>query len=126
MTSSRPYLIRAMYEWIVDNGFTPHILVDAGMDGVQVPPVQVSDGKIVLNLSPSAVRDLDLGNAQITFSTRFGGTPFQVRVPAAATLAIYARENGKGMVFPEPEEASKSSDEAPKQGEKKSHLTIIK
>lgn len=103
MTSSRPYLIRALYDWIVDNQLTPHLLVNAEADGVEVPPQHVEDGKVVLNLAPRAVHGLELGNELIRFSTRFSGTPTEVSLPPAAVLAIYARENGQGMLFPESE-----------------------
>jgi len=100
MTSSRPYLIRALYEWIVDNACTPHLIVDAEQPGVAVPRSYVRDGKIVLNVAPRAVSDLVLGNEEIAFSARFGGTPMAVSIPVAAVEGIYARENGQGMVFP--------------------------
>jgi len=99
MTSSRPYLIRALYGWIVDNGLTPYLLVNAQNPSVDVPPEFVQDGKIVLNVSPTAVRALDLGNEHIVFGARFGGTPTEVSIPSDAVLAIYARENGQGMAF---------------------------
>ena len=97
MTSSRPYLIRALYEWLVDNQLTPHLLVDVERENVNVPMAFVEGGRIVLNVAPSAVRDLDLGNEAITFSARFGGQPHAVYVPPAAVLGVYARENGQGM-----------------------------
>ncbi|MBU0500150.1 MAG: ClpXP protease specificity-enhancing factor [Gammaproteobacteria bacterium] len=103
MTSSRPYFIRALYDWLVDNGTTPYLLVKAQMPGVQVPAQFVENGQIVLNLSPTAVQALDLGNELIRFSARFGGVPMEVRVPPGAVLGIYARENGRGMLFPESE-----------------------
>ncbi|HNW78209.1 MAG TPA: ClpXP protease specificity-enhancing factor [Candidatus Competibacteraceae bacterium] len=99
MTSSRPYLIRALYEWIDDNGLTPHLLVNAEYPGVEVPRQHVHEGRIVLNINPSAVRDLRLGNEWIEFSARFGGIARLVRIPLAAVQAIYARENGQGMAF---------------------------
>ena len=99
MNSSRPYLVRALYEWIVDNDCTPHLLVNAEFVGVQVPPGFASDGQIVLNVSPSAVRHLHMDNDAVSFEGRFGGTPYSLYVPTAAILAIYARENGQGMVF---------------------------
>lgn len=107
MTSSRPYFIRALYDWLVDNGTTPYLLVKAQMPGVQVPSQFVENGQILLNLSPTAVQALDLGNELIRFSARFGGVPMEVRVPPGAVLGIYARENGRGMLFPEPEEAGR-------------------
>jgi stringent starvation protein B len=104
MTPTRPYLIRAFYDWIVDNGFTPYMLVDAGVAGVIVPTQFVQEGKIVLNLSPTAVRNLDLGNQEVRFGARFSGVAMEVRVPPAAVLGIYAHENGRGMLFPAEEE----------------------
>ena len=100
MTSNRPYLLRALNEWILDNGLTPHVLVDAQCAGVQVPETHVEDGKIVLNISPTAVRNLVLGDEQLEFHGRFGGTPYQVVIPVKAVIAVYARENGEGMVLP--------------------------
>ncbi|KIP89673.1 MULTISPECIES: ClpXP protease specificity-enhancing factor [Pseudomonas] len=99
MNSSRPYLIRALYEWIVDNDCTPHLLVNAEYPGVKVPPGFVSDGQIVLNVSPTAVRELAMKNDAVSFEGRFGGVAHSLFVPAPAVLAIYARENGQGMVF---------------------------
>lgn len=101
MTSNRPYLIRALYEWLVDNQLTPYILVDAERDDVNVPSQFVEQGRIVLNVSPSAVRDLQLGNEAISFSARFGGQPQHILLPPEAVLGVYARENGKGMLFPD-------------------------
>lgn len=101
MTSTRPYLIRALYEWIEDNGLTPHILVDAEAPGVVVPKQHVREGQIVLNINPSAVRDLRLGNEWIEFSARFGGVSRAIQIPIGAVLAIYARESGQGMAFGE-------------------------
>ncbi|SDI03578.1 stringent starvation protein B [Pseudomonas flavescens] len=99
MNSSRPYLIRALYEWIVDNDCTPHLLVNAQYPGVEVPQGFVSDGQIVLNVSPTAVRNLTMNNDAVNFEGRFGGVAHSLFVPAPAVLAIYARENGQGMVF---------------------------
>ncbi|WNW11702.1 ClpXP protease specificity-enhancing factor [Pseudomonas sp. DTU_2021_1001937_2_SI_NGA_ILE_001] len=99
MNSSRPYLIRALYEWIVDNDCTPHILVNAEYPSVQVPQGFANDGQIVLNVSPSAVRQLHMDNEAVSFEGRFGGVPHTLYVPVGAILGIYARENGQGMVF---------------------------
>lgn len=99
MTSSRPYLVRALYEWIVDNECTPHLLVNTDYPGVQVPDGFASDGQIVLNVAPGAVRHLQMDNQSIRFEGRFGGVPHSLHVPSAAVMAIYARENGQGMVF---------------------------
>lgn len=101
MTSHRPYLLRALYEWIADNGMTPHLLVDATRQGVQVPSHAVKDGKIVLNIAERAVSHLEMGNEAIRFSARFGGVSYPVSVPVQAVLAIYARETGQGMALPE-------------------------
>ncbi|MDA8826586.1 ClpXP protease specificity-enhancing factor [Luminiphilus sp.] len=104
MNSSRPYIIRAIYEWIVDNECTPHLLIDATCAGVFVPESYVSDGQIVLNIAPSAVVSLQMGNDTVAFNGRFGGQPQDVEVPVASILGIYARENGQGMVFDGPME----------------------
>jgi stringent starvation protein B len=123
MNSSRPYLVRALYEWIVDNDCTPHLLVNAEFAGVQVPPGFASDGQIVLNVSPSAVRHLHMDNDAVSFEGRFGGAPHSLYVPTAAILAIYARENGQGMVFdleppvPDDEEGDGPDDQGPPDGE---------
>lgn len=99
MTSNRPYLIRALYEWLVDNDLTPYLLVDANRESVHVPTRYVEEGRIVLNVSPSAVRDLSLGNDLVAFEARFGGSAFAISLPPDAVLGVYARENGKGMLF---------------------------
>jgi stringent starvation protein B len=97
----RPYLLRALHEWITDSGETPHIVVDATAAGVTVPRQYVKDGKIVLNVSFSATQLLKLGNDVVSFEARFGGAAFAVQVPVRAILGIYARETGQGMIFPE-------------------------
>ncbi|MCL6268986.1 ClpXP protease specificity-enhancing factor [Sansalvadorimonas sp. 2012CJ34-2] len=99
MTSSRPYIVRALYDWIVDNECTPYLLVDSHWPGVCVPAQFTEDDQVVLNISPMAVRELDLGNDAVSFMARFGGKSCDVYVPVAAVMAIYARENGQGMVF---------------------------
>ncbi|WP_264754696.1 ClpXP protease specificity-enhancing factor [Mangrovitalea sediminis] len=99
MVSSRPYLVRAFNEWILDNQVTPYVVVDAAVPGVQVPMDYVANGQIVLNISPSAVQGLLIGNEALEFSARFGGVPMHVYIPMAGVLAIYAKENGQGMVF---------------------------
>lgn len=111
MTSSRPYLIRAIYQWITDNGLTPHVLVDASADGVQVPLEHVRDGKIILNIAPMAVTGLVLGDVEITFSARFSGKPQGLYVPVEAVLAVYAKENGQGMMFSEDDAAVAAADD---------------
>src|SRR3712207_2743164 len=98
----RPYLLRAYYDWLLDNNFTPYLVVDATYYGVDVPQDYVKDGQIVLNLSPSAVGNLALGNEAVEFSARFQGIPRNLYIPMGAAIAIYARENGDGVMF-EPE-----------------------
>ncbi len=106
MTSNKPYLIRAIYEWIVDNRLTPHILVNAEEEGVQVPDGYAKDGRIVLNISPNACVGLHLENDRIIFTASFSGSSTQIFVPPQAVLAIYAKENGRGMAFGEEESDS--------------------
>lgn len=107
MTSSRPYLLRALYEWIMDNDCTPYVVVNAWLEGVMVPQEYVKDGQIVLNISPVAVQGLVMTDEALEFNGRFGGIPTPVYVPVGAIMGIYARENGQGMVFetgnPDPE-----------------------
>lgn len=118
MSSSRPYLVRALYEWILDNDCTPYVLVNAHYPDTSVPESFVEAGQIVLNLAPSAIRHLEMDNDKICFDGRFGGVAQQVWIPAQAIMAIYARENGQGMVFevdpapapPPPEKDSKLAD----------------
>ena len=104
MTSNRPYLVRALWQWIADNEMTPHLLVDADQEAVEVPRDFVEDGRIVLNVSATAVRDLDLGNDYISFNARFSGAPMNILIPLPAVRGIYAQENGQGMLFPESED----------------------
>lgn len=103
LTSTKPYLLRAFYDWIADNQCTPYIIIDAEFDGVEVPTQYVDDGRIVLNISPSAVRDLEMNNDAVEFDARFGGVAMTVYAPIAAVMAIYAHENGRGMVFTDEE-----------------------
>lgn len=95
----RPYLIRALYEWLVDSGEVPHLLVDATRPGCELPEGYVQDGRIVLNVGPTAVQALELGNELIRFSARFGGAPREVQFPPEAVIAVYGRESGQGMMF---------------------------
>lgn len=127
MTSSRPYLLRALHEWITDNGMTPHLLVNAELPDVVVPEQYVDKGKIVLNVSHSAVHALEMGNETISFSARFAGSPTSVSFPVHAVMAIYARENGQGMMFPEEQvEADDTSNSEGEAKPSKPHLTLIK
>lgn len=133
MNSMRPYLLRAVYEWIVDNHLTPQLVVNALAPGVEVPRQHIQEGKITFNISPTAVRDLNLGNDWVSFNARFSGTAMSVLIPVSAVLVVYARENEQGMVF-QPEEnppetpppASQNSPETmpPKRG--KPTLTRVK
>jgi len=127
MTSSRPYLIRALYQWIVDNGVTPYILVDALVEGVDVPPQHVQDNKIVLNIAPMAVQSLTLADDVITFSARFSGQSVNLFVPTNAVLAIYARENGQGMMFnEEPESPDTPDGDGPDDDKPRPSLRVVK
>ena len=137
MNSRRPYLVRALYEWLVDNDCTPHLLGNAEHPGVQVPSGFASDGQIVLNASPSAVRHLHMDNEAVSFEGRFGGVAHSLYIPAAAILAIYARENGQGMGFdmespgaggpeePGPDDDGPSGDEPPRPSGRPS-LKVVK
>lgn len=137
MTSTRPYLLRAIYEWIVDNGLTPHLLVQVADERVMVPRQFVENGVIVLNVSPTAVRDLSLGNEAVDFNARFGGQPQQIHVPLAAVQAIYARENGQGIFLGEVDTADGGDGGATAEGganaggnadqpKRPPHLTVVK
>jgi len=140
MIPRRPYLIRAMHQWMVDNGETPHLLVDAEQGHVDVPMDYVQNGKIILNISPTAVEALSLDNEYIAFNARFGGQPQQIFVPTESVLAIYSRESGQGMLFNEDDDgpAPPSDDEgssgdsgsgkptAKKKGPKGPNLRVIK
>jgi stringent starvation protein B len=135
MTSHRPYLLRALYEWIADNGMTPHLLVDATQPGVHVPAHTVKDGKVVLNIAERAVAQLELGIDAVRFTARFGGVSQPVKVPVAAVLAIYARETGQGMALPDdaaasgPDEPPDPMPDAPDDaaaGRRGSHLRVVK
>ncbi|MDP5032051.1 MAG: ClpXP protease specificity-enhancing factor, partial [Paraglaciecola sp.] len=99
MTANQPYLLRAFYEWIVDNNLTPYLVVNATYPGTQVPQEHVQAGQIVLNVSPSSTGKLLLGNEEVTFDARFGGVARNLVIPCKAVLAIYAKENGAGTVF---------------------------
>ena len=109
MSSQRPYLLRALYEWIADNGMTPHLLVDATSAGVRVPPHTIKDGRVVLNIADRAVAKLTMDNDGLRFSARFGGVSQSVVIPMGAVIALYARESGHGMALPEEPQAEASS-----------------
>lgn len=112
MTSSRPYLIRALYQWIVDNGMTPYILVDAASPDLVIPMEFVQDGKIVLNVAPMAVQNLILADDLISFNARFSGKSMDLSIMVSSVLAVYAKENGQGMMFGEEEDGSTPTDPA--------------
>lgn len=133
MGSNRPYLLRALNEWICDNGMTPYLLVDAARDGVQVPNSAVKDGRVVLNIAPRAVAHLVIDNREVRFMARFGGVSQSVLVPVGAVLAIYAQETGQGMMLPEdgallPEDSPDPSPGPDAGGDapKRSHLRVVK
>jgi stringent starvation protein B len=121
--------MRALYDWIVDNDCTPYVLVDASPEDVMVPRQFVKDGQIVLNISPSAVVELNISNEAVFFNGRFGGVATDIYVPISAVIGIYARENGQGMVF-EPEEGPEPPDDTPPDADKSSDgrpsLKIVK
>ena len=114
LTPRRPYLLRAMHEWMTDNGQTPHLVVDAAIEGVEVPREYVRDGKIVLNVGYAATAGLVIKNDWITFSARFGGVASDVRLPVQAVLGIYARETGQGMIFSDDEPVPEPPGSPPK------------
>lgn len=134
MTSNRPYLLRALNQWIIDNAMTPYLVVDGEVEGVSVPESAIQQGKIILNISPEAVRDLQLGDDWVMFSARFGGKAESISVPVNAIVAIYARENGQGMMFtsdgdeptPPPVDEKKSESRPEKAKDRASHLKVIK
>lgn len=127
LTARRPYLLRAFYDWLLDNQLTPHLVVDINLPGVMVPLEYARDGQIVLNIAPRAVGNLELGNDEVTFNARFGGVPRQVTVPLAAVMAIYARENGAGTMFePEPVyEAAGEYNPAEQDGSPETVMSVI-
>jgi len=127
MTSNRPYLLRALYQWITDNNMTPHILVDAGFTGVDVPEHAIQKGKVILNIDQAAVRELDMGNEWLTFNARFSGRQHHVAVPIEAVLAIYAKENGQGMMFAQEEDSGlpDGDDDGPRPS-RRPHLKVVK
>lgn len=137
MTATKPYLVRAIHEWAMDNNFTPQILVTDSVSGVVVPRNHVKDGHIVFNIHMNAVKDLHMGNETIQFSARFSGKAEHIEVPLEAVLAIYARENGQGIFFqdneqtPPPEDASinppsSGTSEKPGSSTPKGHLKLVK
>lgn len=142
LTPNRPYILRAYYDWLMDNQLTPHVVVDAFVKGTQVPQQYVKDGQIVLNIAAGAVGNLQISNEFVEFNARFGGVPQQVLLPMASIVAIYARENGAGTVFEiedgylmedevdsvlsvvdTAEKPVAPTDESPK---RRSHLTVVK
>ena len=125
----RPYLLRAMHQWITDSGNTPHVIVDAGHAGAEVPRGYVKEGKIVLNLSEGATQRLRLGNEDVEFDARFAGVVHHVRFPVSAVLGVYARETGEGMVFseqdlgPDPPKRPTAAEEG---GARRPQLKVVK
>lgn len=123
MTSLKPYLIRSIHDWILDNDLTPHLLVDTSHPQVSVPTAYIEDGKITLNLRPAAIQGLELGNESIDFNASFNGQPTYISVPTVAVLAIFAKENGKGMVFDPEEDVPPPPEDTPPS---RSHLRVVK
>jgi len=126
MTSNRPYLLRALYEWIMDNGMTPHVLVDAEADGVDVPEHAVQKGKVVLNIASSATEHMQMDNEAIEFKARFSGKPYPIYIPMEAVIAIYARENGQGMMFAQDDDPEPPPVDEPDGQPSRSHLKVVK
>ncbi|HEB56237.1 MAG TPA: ClpXP protease specificity-enhancing factor [Gammaproteobacteria bacterium] len=125
MNSNQPYLLRALYDWIVDNSMTPYVLVNAEAEQVNVPSQYIDNGKIVLNISPAAVSSLELTNEYVMFNARFSGKPTDVSLPVSAVLAVYAKENGQGMVFNENSNEPPPAPE-PDKPSPGSHLKLVK
>lgn len=126
--STRPYLIRAIYEWCVDSAFTPYLAVRVDKH-TEVPLSHVKDGQIVLNLSSSAVRNLQMGNEMITCTGRFSGASFDLLIPVEAVMGIFAKENGQGLVFQAGEPSPPTDNDSLKPSSaasKKSHLKLVK
>lgn len=129
MTSNRPYLIRALYQWMVDNEITPHLLVNAEDEQVKVPTEFIKDGRIILNIHPSAVANLHIENDWISFNARFSGVSRELWIPPRAVQGIFAKENGQGMVFPEetgPSPAEPGEPDKPTPGGKTPGLKLVK
>jgi stringent starvation protein B len=126
MNSNRPYLIRALNEWIIDNDMTPHLLIDADFPGTNVPQDFIQDGKIVLNISTGAVNDLNIDNEMVSFSARFSGKSTNIYLPIGAVTAIYSRENGNGMIFPEEDNDNLEQEVTSVVERKKPNLKLIK
>lgn len=129
LKGTRPYFIRAIYEWVVDADFTPYLLVDATWPGCELPQDLAADGEIVLNIKPSAVRDLVLGNEAVMFSARFGGRPMAIQVPVGAVLRIFAKETGDGLFFDPseyPPEPPKSVDSQEVAAKPRPFLSVVK
>jgi stringent starvation protein B len=125
VTSHRPYLLRAMHQWVLDNNFTPYVIVNTSGPDVEVPPGHSENGRIVLNLSPSAIRNLSITNDVLQFDGRFSGRAFHVCAPIAAVMAVYAKETGQGMAF-ETDSNAESERPAPSDPTPGSHLRVIK
>lgn len=128
MTSNRPYLLRAIHEWINDNGMTPYLLVEANAPGVRVPASTIKDGRVVLSVASRAVARFEVGLDAVSFLARFGGVSHQIEVPISAVLAIYAQENGQGMMF-QPEDSPPTSppeSPSPEQPPKRPRLHVVK
>ena len=126
MTSNRPYLMRAINEWLLDNQLTPHLLVNADVQGVEVPDNFIQDGKIVLNIGPHAVEGLRISNEEVTFLARFSGVSQLISFPVSAVLAIYARENGRGMMFNEDEDEGPEPDDSGPKPDARPSLKVVK
>lgn len=125
LTSNKPYLVRAIYEWLVDNKVTPHIVIFADHPEANVPQQYAEDGKIILNISPSAAQNLLIDNDGISFNARFAGKPFSLFAPIGAVLALYANETGEGMMFDAEEADNTPPDDTPPDAPISSDLTTV-
>jgi len=125
MKDLKPYLIKAINEWVNDNALTPYLMVDAEVPNTIVPTDFIAEGKIILNLRPSAINNLTIGNDNLSFDASFNGQSMTVFVPINAVIGIYAKENGKGMFF-DPSEDNDNKPQEPKPAKKTSPLRVVK
>jgi stringent starvation protein B len=126
MSSNRPYLLRAIHEWINDNGLTPYLLVEANVPGVRVPASAIKDGRVVLSVASRAVARLEIGSDKVSFMARFGGVSHAIELPISAVLAIYAQENGQGMMFPAEEALPPEPPPEPEDVPRRPRLHVVK
>jgi len=126
MTSQKPYLVRAIYSWLLDNNFTPYLLVSTEYEGVQVPEDYINNDKIILNVAPDAVKNFHTDNEWISFSARFSGKPMELFVPMVAVQAIYSKENNEGMFFSDETTSSPPPVSTPTDTRARPSLKVVK